>query len=135
MWVSARPGAWQIFREGVSSAVTSQGPGRAVGLCQADPEEAPLDRPPQVSAATLMEPPRETFEPLGRGVADAVNQAPPGQVINASEATVRDLLAGVRRITSQAAVPLRLQAQEAASPPPKHPQTGPRLQNKGLEPV
>src|SRR5262245_17298817 len=131
MWVSARPGAWQIFREGVSSAVTSQGPGRAVGLCQADLEEEPLDRPPQVSAATLMEPPRETFEPLGRGVADAVNQAPPGQVINASEATVRDLLAGVRRITSQAAVPLRLQAQEAAAPPSEAPPDRPTVAEQG----
>jgi hypothetical protein len=76
-----------------------------------------MDNQPQVSAETLMEQLREKFEQLCRGVADAVNQAPPGQVINASEEKVRDLLAGFRQTTYQTALQLRLQAQEAASPP------------------
>lgn len=76
-----------------------------------------MDHQPQVSAEALIEQLREEFEQLCRGVADAVNQAPPGQVINASEETVRDLLAGFRQTTYQTAVQLRLQAREAASPP------------------
>jgi hypothetical protein len=80
-----------------------------------------MDSPPQVSAETLMEQLREKFEQLCRGVVDAVNQAPPGQVINASEEKVRDLLAGFRQTTYQTAVQLRLQAQEAASPPSEAP--------------
>jgi hypothetical protein len=76
-----------------------------------------MDNQPQVSAETLMEQLREKFEQLCRGVADAVNQAPPGQVINASEEKVRDLLAGFRQTTYQTAVQLRLHAQEAAFPP------------------
>jgi hypothetical protein len=64
-----------------------------------------------------MEQLREQFEQLCRGVADAVNRAPPGQVINASEEEVRDLLAGFRTAAYQTAVQLRLEATEAASPP------------------
>jgi hypothetical protein len=82
-----------------------------------------MDRQPQVSAEALIEQLRAEFEQLCRGVAEAVNQAPPGQVINASEEEVRDLLAGFRQATYQTAVQLRLQAQEAASPPsdpPRH---------------
>jgi hypothetical protein len=80
-----------------------------------------MDRSPQVSAEALMEQLRENFEQLCRGVADAVNDAPPGQIINASEEKVRDLLAGFRQTTYQAAVQLRLQAREAASPPSNAP--------------
>jgi len=81
-----------------------------------------MESQPQVSAEALMEQLRAKFEQLCRGVADAVNQAPPGQVINASEEKVRDLLAGFRQTTYQTAVQLRLQAQEAASPPSEPPQ-------------
>jgi hypothetical protein len=76
-----------------------------------------MDNQPQVSAETLVEQLREEFEQLCRGVADAVNQAPPGQAINASEEKVRDLLAAFRQTTYQTAVQLRLPVQEAASPP------------------
>ena len=87
-----------------------------------------MDNQPRVSAEALMEQLREKFEQLCRGVADAVNRAPPGQVINASEEKVRDLLAGFRQTTYQTAVQLRLQAQEAASPPsdpPRHREAAP----------
>jgi hypothetical protein len=80
-----------------------------------------MESQPQVSAEALMEQLREKFEQLCRGVADAVNQAPPGQVLNASEEKVRDLLAGFRQTTYQTAVQLRLRAQEAASPPSEAP--------------
>ena len=80
-----------------------------------------MDSPPQVSAEALIEQLRAKFEQLCRGVADAVNDAPPGQILNASEEEVRDLLAGFRQTTYQTAVQLRLQAQEAASPPSEPP--------------
>ena len=80
-----------------------------------------MESPPQVAAEALIEQLREKFEQLCRGVAEAVNHAPPGQVINASEEKVRDLLAGFRQTTYQTAVQLRLQAQEAASPPSEPP--------------
>jgi hypothetical protein len=82
-----------------------------------------------------MEQLREKFEQLCRGVADAVNQAPPGQVINASEEKVRDLLAGFRQTAYQTAVQLRLQAQEAASPPLRStPRPANGCRTRGLSP-
>jgi len=73
--------------------------------------------PPQLSADALRQLLRAKFEALCQGIADAVNQAPPGQVINASEEKVRDLFADFRRDAYQAAVQLRLDAAEAAFPP------------------
>jgi hypothetical protein len=81
-----------------------------------------MDPQPQLSADALFEQLRGKFETLCRQVADAVNQAPAGQVINASEEKVRDLLAAFRKDTYQAAVQLRLEAAEAASPPSAAPQ-------------
>ena len=55
-------------------------------------------------------------EALGK-VADAVNEAPPGHVISASEEKVRDLFAGLRRKAYETAVQMRVDAAEAAFPP------------------
>jgi hypothetical protein len=76
-----------------------------------------VDSQPQLSAQDLLEQLRGRFEALCRDVADAVNQAPAGQVINASEEKVGDLLADFRTATFQAALQLRLEAAQAASPP------------------
>ena len=59
---------------------------------------------------------REIEEALGK-VADAVNQAPPGQVIAASEEVVRELFAGLRQRAYETALQMRLDAAEAAFPP------------------
>jgi hypothetical protein len=72
---------------------------------------------PQLSPEDLICSLRSRFEELCRSVADAVNQAPAGQIINASEEKVRDLFADFRRQTYQTAVQLRLDAAEAAFPP------------------
>src|SRR5262249_36849736 len=72
---------------------------------------------PQASAGDLMAQLQDKFERLCQDVTEAVNHASPGQVINDSEEQVRDLLARFRKDTYQAAVQLRLAAQEAASPP------------------
>ena len=66
---------------------------------------------------------REIEEALGK-VADAVNQAPPGQVIAASEETVRELFADLRQRAYQTALQMRLNAAEAAFPPSQGPQHG-----------
>jgi len=72
---------------------------------------------PQFSADELLQQLQGKFEQLCRDVADAVNQAPAGQVIDGSEEKVRDLLADFRQTTYQAAVQLRLDAAEAAFSP------------------
>lgn len=80
-----------------------------------------MDPQPQLSAAALLELLRGRFEQLCLDVAAAVNQAPSGQVIDASEEKVRDLLADFRQATYQAAVQLRLDAAQAAFPPSEAP--------------
>jgi hypothetical protein len=90
-----------------------------------------MSNAPTVSADALQEQLRLCFEQLCRDVAAAVNQAPAGQIINASEEKVRDLLADFRLATYQLAVQLRTDAAQAAFPPPKHPLTQKPLQNKG----
>jgi hypothetical protein len=59
---------------------------------------------PQLSAQNLLDQLRGHFEQLCQDVAAAVNQAPAGQVINASEEKVRDLLVDFRLAAFQAAV-------------------------------
>jgi hypothetical protein len=63
---------------------------------------------------------QEIEKTLGQ-VADAVNQAPPGQVIAASEEKVRDLFADLRQRAYQTALQMRLNAAEAAFPPSDRP--------------
>ncbi len=79
---------------------------------------------PQLSAQDLLAQLRGHFEKLCSDVAAAVNGAPAGQVINASEEKVRDLLTEFRLATYQAAIQLRLEAAQAAFPPSTEPQHG-----------
>ena len=64
------------------------------------------------------------FERLCQDVTAAVNLAPAGQVINASEEKVRDLLADFRQATYQAALQLRTDAAQAAFSPAAAPADG-----------
>jgi hypothetical protein len=57
-------------------------------------------------------------------VTAAVNAAPAGQIINASEEKVRDLLAEFRQATYQAAIQLRTDAAQAAFSPSAAPCDG-----------
>jgi acyl transferase domain-containing protein len=50
-------------------------------------------------------------------VADAVNNAPQGNVINGSEVQVRDLMAELRQKVFQTAVQMRIDATEASFSP------------------
>jgi len=72
---------------------------------------------PTLSANILLEQLRGRFEQLCQEVAVAVNAAPAGAVIHASEEKVRDLLADFRTATFQAALQLRADAAQAACPP------------------
>jgi hypothetical protein len=55
-------------------------------------------------------------EVLGK-IADAVNEAVPGKIINGSEEKVRDLFGDLRKQAFELAVQMRVDAAEAAFPP------------------
>jgi hypothetical protein len=76
-----------------------------------------LDSLPPVSTEAIIEALRSQFEDVCRGVADAVNQAPKGQIIPASEEKVRDLFARFRQAAYQTALQLKITAAEAAFSP------------------
>jgi hypothetical protein len=58
---------------------------------------------------------REDFERTMREVADAVNDAPDGHLIDGSEERVRDLLGEFRRRSFQAAAQMRVEAAEGSA--------------------
>jgi hypothetical protein len=84
-----------------------------------------------LSGDALLEQLHGRFEQLCRDVAAAVNAAPAGQVINASEERVRDLLADFRQSTYQTAVQLRTDAAQAAFPPSAAPADGQAASEQG----
>jgi hypothetical protein len=63
-------------------------------------------------------------EALGR-VADAINEAPPGQIISGSEEQVRDVFADLRQQAFETGLQMRVNAAEAAFPPSEGPGYGP----------
>jgi hypothetical protein len=67
---------------------------------------------------------------LGR-VADAVNDAPPGRVIAGIDEQVRDRFADFRQPAYQRAVPMRVEAAEAAFPPSGRPPDRPAAAEQG----
>jgi hypothetical protein len=79
--------------------------------------ELTVSAEPTVTAEALLDQLRVRFERLCHDVAAAVNAAPAGHVINASEEQVRDLLADFRQATFEAALQLRTNAAQAAFPP------------------
>jgi hypothetical protein len=60
---------------------------------------------------------RELCEETMGKVADAINNAPAGHIINASEEKVRDLFADLRQQAFQMGLQMRIDAAEAAFPP------------------
>ncbi len=86
---------------------------------------------PSLSVDALLEQLRGCFEQLCQDVAQAVNQAPAGQIINASEEKVRDLLADFRQATYQAALQLRTDAAQAAFSPSAPPADGNAFAEQG----
>ena len=80
-----------------------------------------MESTPQMSRQEFIDRMRQRVEEaLGR-VADAVNEARPGQIIAGSEEQVRDLFADLRRDAYEMAVQMRVDAAEAAFPPSERP--------------
>lgn len=69
---------------------------------------------------------REQMEATLGQVADAINEAAPGQIIAGSEERVRDLFADLRQHAYQTGVQMRVDAAEAAFPPSEGPEYGPQ---------
>ena len=84
-----------------------------------------MESTPKLSRQEFIDRMRQRIEEaLGR-VADAVNEARPGQIIAGSEEPVRDTFADLRRDAYEMAVQMRLDAAEAAFPPSQGPGHGP----------
>ena len=60
---------------------------------------------------------RQRVDDVLAKIANAVNEAAPGQIINGSEEKVRDLFALLRTQAFEMAVQMRVDAAEAAFPP------------------
>jgi hypothetical protein len=72
---------------------------------------------PKLSREAYIQAMRQRVETMLGQVADAVNEAAPGQIITGSEEKVRDLFADLRRQAFEQAVQMRVDAAEAAFPP------------------
>jgi hypothetical protein len=80
-----------------------------------------MESTPQMSRQEFIDRMRQKMEEaLGR-VADAINQAPPGQIITGSEEEVRDVFADLRQRAFEMGLQMRLDAAEAAFPPSQGP--------------
>ena len=92
-----------------------------------------METSPKVVPQEFADSMKQEFEEFAKQVMEAVNDAPDGQWIAGSEEQVRDLSAEMRRKIFEQAVQRRVNAVEAAFPPPHCPTTGKRLANKGLQ--
>ena len=76
-----------------------------------------MERLPKLDKSVFVEAMREDFERAMKEVAQAVNDAPEGRVINASEERVRDVMGEFRTRAYQRALQMRVNAAEAAFSP------------------
>jgi hypothetical protein len=74
-----------------------------------------MDRLAQLDRDELVRRMRDDFERTMRQVADAVNAAPDGHLIDGSEEQVRDLLGEFRRRSFETAAQMRVEATEASA--------------------
>jgi hypothetical protein len=81
---------------------------------------------PQLSREEFITRMRAQMEATLGQVADAINEAAPGQIIAGSEERVRDLFADLRQHAYQTGVQMRVDAAEAAFPPSEGPEHGPQ---------
>ena len=84
-----------------------------------------MESRPKMSRQEFIDRMRQKVEEALGQVADAINEAPPGQIIAGSEEPVRDTFADLRRDAYEMAVQMRLDAAEAAFPPSEGPGHGP----------
>jgi hypothetical protein len=83
-----------------------------------------MDSTPKLSRQEFIDRMRQKVEEALGQVADAINEAPPGQIIAGSEEPVRALFADLRRDAYEMAVQMRVDAAEAAFPPSEGPGHG-----------
>ena len=76
-----------------------------------------MDRLPSLSKQAFIERMHGEVERVLDAVAEAVNQAPTGQLITASEEKVRDLMAELRRTVYETAVQMRVEEGEKSFSP------------------
>jgi hypothetical protein len=76
-----------------------------------------MESTPKLSRDEFITQMREKMEAMLGQVADAINDAPPGQVISGSEEQVRDLFADLRQQAFETGLQMRVDAAEAAFPP------------------
>ena len=76
-----------------------------------------METSPRVSPPQFAESMKQEFEEFAKNVMEAVNDAPDGQWIAASEEQVRDLSAEMRQRIFERALQKRVDAAEAAFPP------------------
>ena len=84
-----------------------------------------METAPTLSRDEFIRQMREEMEAMLGKVADAINEAPAGQIIAGSEEQVRDLFAGLRRHAFEKGLQMRVDAAEAAFPPSEGPQHRP----------
>ena len=92
-----------------------------------------MDDVAQVKPELLMPAVREQVEDVVREIVAAVNAAPAGALIAASEEVVRDITGQLRRQLFEAALPQRINAAEAAFPPPVDAKSGKKKRNTGQQ--
>ena len=76
-----------------------------------------MESTPELSRDEYLKQLRQDMEEILGKVADAINDAPPGQIISGSEEKVRDLFAELRQRAFEKGLQMRLDAAEAAFPP------------------
>ena len=76
---------------------------------------------PEMSREEYLALMRDQMEAMLGQVADAINDAPDGYLIAASEENVRDRFAGARRQAFEVGLQMRIDAAEAAFPPSEAP--------------
>ncbi len=72
---------------------------------------------PKLSREAYIQAMRQRVDEVLGKVADAINDAMPGKIINGSEEQVRDLFAKLRQVAFEQALQMRVDAAEAAFSP------------------
>jgi hypothetical protein len=80
-----------------------------------------MESTPRMSREEFIDRMRQKMEEALGLVADAINQAPPGQIIAGSEEEVRDVFADLRQQAFEMGLQMRVDAAEAAFPPSEGP--------------
>lgn len=83
-----------------------------------------MESTPKLSRDEFIKQMREKAEEVFGRVADAINDATPGQIISGSEEQVRDLFADLRQQAFETGLQMRVDAAEAAFSPSEGPQHG-----------